>query len=119
MDEKEVTLSDLVERFKLVDERLDKPCTAGHLASIALCLTTWEIVSTHLGLDPPEIEAIESDAKSTEEKRQKMLQKWGDKFAHKATYRRLIMAFLKIKNAELATKVCQLLVSKQCKFITH
>ena len=114
----EVTLDKVLERYNLsADERLDDPCIDGHLVAIATYLTAWKTVAAHLGLKAPEIEAIESDARSTEEMRQKMLQKWADKFAHEATYRSLIRAFLGINNAALATKVCQLLAPAQCKFL--
>ena len=110
---------ELIERFRLSDERLDEPCMDGHLTAIALYLTTWKTVAPHLGLNRGEIEAIESDAQSTQEMRQTTLQRWADKFAHRATFRSLITVFLKIDNAELATKVCHLLVPGPCKFITH
>ena len=110
----EVTLDELVKRFNVLDERLDEPCIDSYLIAIAIYLTTWKTAAPRLGLKQAEIEAIESDARSTEEMRQKTLQKWADKFAHKATYRRLITVFLEVGDAKLASKACELLSCRQC-----
>ena len=109
----------LDELMKLFAERLENPCTDDHIATIAVDLTSWKVIATHLGLNEAEIEAIDCDAKCIGEKRLKALQKWKNKFAYEATYKKLVHVFQKVGNAEFAIKVCNLLADGQRKSSIH
>ena len=93
--------------------QLDKTCSPENLRDIALFLESWREVAPHLGLSSAQLEAIERDARSEQEKRLKILESWEAAFAFKATYRVLVEVLLKISRANLAEKVCRLLVQQQ------
>ena len=65
-----------------------------------------------LGLTETDVEDIKEDGKKTQDKRYKTLRKWKDKNLFKATYGALIDIFLKLGRADLAEKVCRLLVNE-------
>ena len=56
------------------------------------------------------MESIDNDAKTEDEKRLLMLQRWKQAFILKATYKRLLEALISIKRADQARKVCQMIV---------
>ena len=63
------------------------------------------------------MEATEHDGRNEAEKRLRMLQKWKETFAFKATYKMLVQALLDSGNAENAERVCQLLTTDEGLFI--
>ena len=93
--------------------QLDKTCSEENLRDIALFLESWREVAPRLGLSSAQLETIERDAHSEQEKKLKILESWKAAFAFKATYRVLVEVLLKISRANLAEKVCCLLVQQQ------
>ena len=107
-----VTLDELLKHVGLTDEQLDETCTHEHLRGIALFLMSWRTLAPQLELSS-KVDAIEKDAHSEEERKQKFFEAWKAKFAFKATYRVLVEALLKIGSADQAEQVCRSLVSQQ------
>ena len=52
---------------------------------------------------------VEREGKDEQEKRQKALQKWKEKFGFKATYRKLVEVLLSLSMADTAEKICHIL----------
>ena len=105
----EITLDELLTETKVRPERLDKGISDDHLCEIALFLTSWRTVASHLKLKQIDLDAIERECKDEQEKRLKALQKWKGKFAFKATYRKLVEVLLSLAMADIAEKICHLL----------
>ena len=76
-----------------------------------------EIVGPELGLSDAEMDEINADAKTQQLRRMKMLKTWKQKFAWKATYRRLIEALLNCHRGGDAQKVCELLAPSKCRHV--
>ena len=108
-----VTLDDLLGEVGVTHAQLDKPCSPENLREIALFLESWRELAPHLGLSSAQVEAIERDAHSEQEKRLKILESWKAKFAFKAKYRLLVEVLLKIGRANIAEEICRLLVQQQ------
>ena len=106
-------LSDLLQEVGVSIEQLDKNVSDNHLCSISVFLTSWETVATSLGLNVADVQAIEADGRGAEDKRMKMLQRWKNKFAFRATYRKFVKALLRLEMADLALKVCRLLIQPE------
>ena len=77
------------------------------IREVSTFLESWKLVAPHLGLSKGEIEAIDRDGKTEEEKRLLMLQRWKQALVFKATYKKLINALLSVRRADVAVKVCQ------------
>ena len=110
MADKEITIEDLTKRFKIPSGVLENEVSDVDIREISTFLESWKLVAPHLGLKKGEIEAIESDGKSEEEKKMLMLQKWKQALVFNATYKELINALLFVRRADLAVKVCQMMV---------
>ena len=102
------TLEELVKELRISLHLLDQKCSNEHLKSISLFLD-WRSVAPHLGLSERDIEAIEFDKKTEDERRLAVLQKWKRKYGYKATLKRLVAALLAVGNADDAEQVCRLL----------
>jgi len=107
-----ISFEELIAHVKLSADKLDKECSDEHIASISLFLTHWQTVAPHLGLTETDKENVNEDAKRTQDKRYGILEIWKAKNLFKATYRVLVDVFLKIGRADLADKVCRLLVDE-------
>ena len=107
-----VTFEELIAYVGISADELNKPCSDEHIASISLFLANWQTVVPHLGLTEIDEEDVEEEGKKTQDKRYKTLWKWKCKNLFKATYRVLIDVFLKLGRADLAEKVCRLLVGR-------
>ena len=107
-----VTLEELIAHVSISAYELNKPCSDEHITSISLFLTNWQTVAPHLGLTETDEEDIEEEGKKTQDKRYKTLRRWKNKNLFKATYQVLVDVFLKLSRADLAEKVCQLLVDE-------
>ena len=79
---------------------------------ISLFLANWQTVAPLLGLTETDEEDVEEEENKTQDKRYKTLQRWKNKNLFKATYRVLVDVFLKLGRADLAEKVCRLLVNE-------
>ena len=106
-----VTFEELIAYVGISTDELNKPCSDEHIARISLFLANWQTVAPLLGLTETDEEDIE-EGKKTQDKRYKTLWKWKCKNLFKATYGALIDVFLKLGRADLAEKVCRLLVGK-------
>ena len=107
-----ITFEELIARVGISADELHKPCSDGHITSISLFLANWQTVAPLLGLTETDEEDIEEEGKNTQDKRYKTLQRWKAKNSFKATYQVLVDVFLKLSRADLAEKVCRLLVDK-------
>ena len=107
-----VTLEELTAYVGISAHELNKPCSDEHITSISLFLANWQTVAPHLGLTEIDEEDVEEEGKKTQDKRYKTLRKWKAKNLFKATYRVLVHIFLKLGRADVAEKVCRLLVDE-------
>ena len=111
MADQGITLEDLTERYKIPSDVLENEVSIDDIKKISTFLESWKLVAPYLGLSEGDVEAIDRDGKSEEEKRLLMLQRWKQALAFKATYKKLVNTLLSIKRADLAVKVCQTVVS--------
>ncbi len=102
------TPSELLAHCGVTEDQLGNPCINEDITAIAGFLISWRTLAPHLRLDESEEEEIEEDGREEAEKRLKALRKWKSKFAHKATYKVLVEALVKVNMAEHAMHVCQL-----------
>ena len=105
----EVTLEDCVREFRISVELLDIRVSDEHLLKVSEFLQ-WKRIAPYLKLKDSEVEGIDLGRSSEQEKRYKALQTWKNKFAFKATYKRLIEALLGSGRADHA-EVCKMLSS--------
>ena len=91
----------------------NQPCSAEHLAKIAMLITDWRAVSPFLGLTEAEEIAIRgSDPYSVSAQKIAMLRKWKQIRGAKATYKRLCRVFKDCGSRDLEEKVTELLVAE-------
>ena len=109
-----VTRSQLLREKGLDLTQLNIKCTDEHLRCISEFLVEWQDVLPYLGLEDPVREEIEASNKRERGRRLMMLQKWKQKYAFKATYKKLVEVLLKIGRADDAEKVCDLLKGQIC-----
>ena len=107
-----VTFEELIAHVGITADELHKPCPDEHITSISLFLANWQTVAPHLGLTETDEEDVEEEENKTQDKRYKTLRRWKNKNLFKATYRVLVDVFLKLGRADLAEKVCRLLVNE-------
>ena len=107
-----ITFEELIAHVGISADELHKPCSDGHITSISLFLANWQTVAPLLGLTETDEEDVEEEGKNTQDKRYKILRRWKKKNSFKATYRVLVDVFLRLGEADLAEKVCTLLVDK-------
>ena len=107
-----ITFEELIAHVGISVDELNKPCCDDHIASISLFLANWQTVAPHLGLTETDEEDVEEEGKKTQDKRFKTLRKWKSKNSFKATYQVLVDVFLNLGKADLAEKVCRLVVDE-------
>ena len=112
-----ITFEELIAYVGISADKLKKPCSDEHITSISFFLTNWQTVAPILGLTEIDEEDVEEEGKETRNKRYKTLRKWKAKNLFKATYRVLVDMFLKLDRADLAEKVCRLLIDEGMKFV--
>ena len=105
-----ITFEELIAYVGISADELNMPCSEEHITSISLFLPNWQTVAPHLGLTETDEEDVEEEGKKTQDKRYKMLRRWKAKNLFKATYRVLVDVFLELRRADLAEKVCRLLI---------
>ena len=110
---KGISLQALTDRYNLSQDVLDKEVSEEHLREVSRIIDDHEVVGPELGLSQPQMSAINSDAKTQELRRMKMLENWKQIFAYEATYRKLIEALLKCYRRDIAQNVCELLVQSK------
>ena len=107
-----ITFKELTAHVGISADELNKECSDDHINNISLFLANWQTVAPHLGLTEVDKEDVLEDKTKAQDRRYKTLQKWKAKNVFKATYTVLVDAFLKIGRADLAEKVCRLLIDK-------
>ena len=107
-----ITFEELTAHVGISADRLNRECSDEHLASISLFLANWQTVAPHLGLSEVDEEDVEEEGVKKQDKRYKSLWKWKARSLFKAKYKVLVDVFLKIGRADLAEKVCKLLIDE-------
>ena len=105
---------DLLQRTGLSNTDIDKECSDKHILKIYPNLENWERVAFHLGLDLPDIEAIETKAKrDIKLMRLYALKKWKSDgmISGTATYRVLLEALIECECSKQVLEICRLLKS--------
>ena len=104
-----LTLEELLKEVSVHPEKLNESISDDHLHEIAILLTSWRTVATHLELSESELDDVEREEKDEQMKKLKALQKWKRKIGFKATYRKLVEVLLSLAMADVAEKICLLL----------
>ena len=99
-----------MKKVGLCPEKLNESIIDDHLREIALFLTSWRTVSSHLDLDENDMDDAEQGGRKVKDKSLKALQIWKGKFGFKATYWKLVEVLLSLAMADVAEKVCNLLI---------
>ena len=103
-----ITLEELLKKVGVCREKFNDSISDEHLLEISTFLTSWRTVAPFLKIESNDVEAIEQE-KDEQVKRLKVLQKWKGIFGFTATYRKLVEVLLKLAQADIAQKVCELL----------
>ena len=98
-----------MEEVSVCPEKLNDSISDDHLREIALFLTSWQTVASHLDLDENDLDDAEQGGRKVKDKSLKALQIWKGKFGFKATYRKLVQVLLSLGMADVAEKGCHLL----------
>ena len=120
-----LTAEDIAEASSVPKAKFDEECSKEHINEISLFLTSWRTLAPHLNLEDTDIEEIEQDGKTEQEKKLKTLQKWKERFIFRATYKVLMEVLLKLGKADHTRKVCHLLqspatgIAARCKPVTR
>lgn len=117
MAEPGTTLQNLIERYQLSSDLLDKEISDEHLRKASRIIDDHEIVGFELELNESEMAAINQDAHTQERQRVAMLRKWKQKNAWNATYKKFIVALLNCDRRSIARDVCELLTQSTCKYM--
>ena len=104
-----ITLEELLEKVSVHPEKLNDSISDDHLREVALFLTSWRTVSSHLDLDENDLDDAEQGGRKVKDKSLKALQIWKGKFGFKATYKKLVEVLLSLAMADIAERVCNLL----------
>ena len=101
------TLAELMQHHQLTEEDCSKQVSNQHLVlfSQSHC-GQWRMLPPFLGMETTAAEAIYHGPEEDETKRYTFLLQWQQKKGHKATYKRLINALVKIKRFQDADGVC-------------
>ena len=103
-----ITVDELMKATGLDPGQLDQKCSDEHLRSVSQFLD-WRTIAPYIGLSDTDQHDIERDGQDEPEKRLKTLQMWKRRFGFKATYGKLVQAYLTIGNADHAERVCRIL----------
>ena len=100
----------LIQKYKLTDRLLQRKCSEDHMHNIAAFIS-WSEVGYYLcNIEGQDIEDIDKDCRSQQQKRWKLLNKWEEGNGDDATYDALITAMLRARKRSEATDVCKLLL---------
>ena len=108
-----LTVEDIARAVGVSIAKLDQECSEEHVKGISCFLESRQTLAPHLNLKETDIEEIDKDKRTEQEKRLKTLQKWKERFIFLATYKVLMEALLKTGRADHARKVCCLLQSPE------
>ena len=102
-----ITANELAEKVGLSLQCLTLAFREEDVHIMAEFCDPWEKIGYHLKLTKPNISSIKEDNATAETRRIATLQKWKERFAHRATYRVLIEALIQSEYAEQALKLCR------------
>ena len=102
-----VTVRELAEKAGLPLQHLDRVLCEEHTHILAEFCDPWEKIGYHLKLTKANVSTIKDPNATTEKRRIAMLEKWKERFAHKATYRVLIKALIRSEHPQQAFNLCQ------------
>ena len=95
-----------LEFYKLKNTHMQVECTEQVISVVAKRMTRWR--SVDLGIGTGAKDSIENDRSTDDEgKRRQYLERWREKYGHKATCERLARTFVKAERADLAGVVCE------------
>ena len=114
-----ITLEELLKEVGVHPEKLNEVASDYHLREIALFLTSWRTVASHLDLGENDLDDAEQGGRKVKDKGLRALQIWKGKFGFKATYRKLVDVLLSLAMADVAEKVCHLLQGAVYLFYSH
>ena len=106
-DQSPITADELAKEVGLSLQCLKLKFREEHAHLLAEFCDPWEEIGLHLKLTKSNISSIKEDNATTEKRRIATLQKWKERFAHRATYRVLIKALIQSEHAQQALKLCQ------------
>ena len=86
------------------------PCLIKHCRRV-----NWQLIGFQLGLTADEINPVDDDDKTAEEKLAEILGKWKEKFSSKATYLAFVNALLSFRQAPVAIDTCKTIASMTSK----
>ena len=86
-----------------------KECSDVVSLDLAKLCVYWKLIGGRIGLTEADLNAVDGDNGTVEEKRVGMLKKWKSKFAYKATYRALIEALLAEGRSAEAIEACKVI----------
>ena len=107
-----------MEEVSVHPEKINDSISDDHLREMALFLTSWRTVASHLDLSENDLDDAEQGGRKVKDKSLKALQIWKGKYGFKATYRKLLQVLLSLAMAGVAEKVCCLLQG-MCSRLTH
>ena len=96
-----ITLEELVKEVGVCPEKLNESVSDDNLLEIALFLTSWRTVASHLDLDDNDLDDAEQGGRKVKDKSLKALQIWKGKFGFKATYKKLVEVLLSLSQQHL------------------
>lgn len=100
-------------RYKLTATMMQKEVSDDHLKEI-ITIIIWREVGWHLpGITQKFLNDLDDDCKTSNLKREKLVNGWHDQNGSKATYDVMIKAMIKAKTVNGAEKVCELLCSQK------
>ena len=100
------TYEDILKHYRLSDSQMKVKCPDEVLRAVAKNMNRWR--SIDLGLDKADVNGIENGpAMEDEGKRQKLLERWKERFGHEATYSCLARCFFQSRRADLVEEVCK------------
>ena len=107
-------MTEICETYNLTDEDLEMKCSKQHMLDIAGFIS-WRAMAERLpGIGRQDINDIDVDERSQEDKRQKLMDLWGERNGGNANYFAIITAMLKAGKRNEAESVC-ILLKPECK----
>lgn len=100
------TVEQVAEKAGVGLEILNEEVSDRHVLELAKFFSSFEELGPYLGLERRELDDIDEDKRNTPLKRRELVQKWKDKYAFEATYRKFVEALLNCGWNNMAYKVC-------------
>ena len=85
---------------------LDSECKERIMLDVSKKISNWKEIAPRLHMQKSDIEAIDREQMTEDQKRNALLTRWYQKRAFKATYKELVTAFLDEGRADLARFLC-------------